>query len=170
MFPRQAMLRPKLGRYLEWHGNRIRVVVRVPPALIEKTGRTKLREVLETRDAMEAEREKVDVVRRLKAELRGERIAVIQTPLTEEALRWREDVQRANAGQGDNDQATVAGALDDRIDRVRAEHGHEEAHAFAAVASGTATPLGSLLVRWFAEKKFSVGYKEDIRRNVGRLE
>lgn len=164
------MLKPKLGRYLEWHGNRIRVVVRVPPALIEKIGRTKLREVLATRDAMEAEREKVDVVRRLKAELRGERVAIIQTPLTEEALRWREEVRRVDAGHGDTDQGAVVGALDDRVDRVRAEHGHEAARTFAAVASGAATPLSSLLDRWFAEKKFSIGYKEDIRRTVGRLE
>lgn len=162
------MLKPKLGRYLEWHGNRIRVVVRVPPALIEKVGRTKLREVLATRDAMEAEREKVDVVRRLKAELRGEKVAVVYTPLTEEALRWREEVRRA--GHTDNSPETVIGALDDRVDRIRAEHGPEAAQTFAAVASGAATPLSSLLDRWFAEKKFSTGYKEDIRRTVGRLE
>lgn len=162
------MLKPKLGRYLEWHGNRIRVVVRVPPALTKKVGRTKLRETLLTRDAMEAEREKVDVVRRLKAELRGEKVAVVHTPLTEEALRWREEFRRSE--HGGSDQETAFGALDDRVDRVRAEHGHEAARAFAAVASGAATPLTSFLDRWFAEKKFSIGYQEDIRRTVRRLE
>jgi integrase len=38
------------------------------------------------------------------------------------------------------------------------------------VASGVATPLTSLLDRWFAEMKFSIGYTQDIRRAVGRLE
>ncbi|MCW2494029.1 MAG: hypothetical protein JWN47_3393, partial [Frankiales bacterium] len=42
------MSKPKLGRYLEWHGNRIRVVVRVPDSLIPAMGVTKLREVLVT--------------------------------------------------------------------------------------------------------------------------
>lgn len=94
------MLRLRLGRHLEWHGNRIRVVVRVPPALIKKVGVTKLREVLATRDPLEAEREKVDVVRRLKAKLRGEKVAVVQSPLTQEALRWREAARQAAMGQG----------------------------------------------------------------------
>jgi len=166
----KSMLKPKLGRHLEWHGNRIRVVVRVPPTLVAKAGKTKLREVLATRDPLEAEREKVDVVRRLKAELRGELVAITQTPLIEEALRWREALGHAKVGQGENDQNTVINALDDRVDNLRAEHGHETAHAFAAVASGAATPLTTLLDRWFAEKKFSTGYEEDIRRAISRLE
>jgi site-specific recombinase XerD len=53
---------------------------------------------------------------------------------------------------------------------VQAQHGANAAQTFAAVATGTATPLAALLDRWFAEKAFTVGYKDDIRRAMGRLE
>lgn len=164
------MLRPRLGRHLEWHGNRIRVVVRVPPALIKKVGVTKLREVLATRDPLEAEREKVDVVRRLKAKLRGEKVVVVQSPLTQEALRWREAARQAAMGQGGSGPTEVQIALNDRTDMIERQHGPELAQAFGSIALGLATPLTSLLDRWFTEKAFSVGYREDIRRAVARLE
>lgn len=164
------MLKPKLGRHLEWHGNRIRVVVRVPPALINKIGVTKLRERLATRDPLEAEREKVDVVRRLKATLRGEKMAVVQSPLTEEALRWREAARQAAMGQGGSGPTEVQIALNDRTDLVERQHGPDMAQAFGSIALGLATPLTPLLDRWFAERPFSVGYREDIRRAVARLE
>jgi integrase len=160
----------KLGRYLEWHGNRIRVVVRVPNSLTATVGVTKLREPLTTADPMEAEREKVEVVRRLKAKLRGEKVSVIPSPLTEEAMGWREAVQQADIGQGNNEPDVVRSALSDRVHRVQAQHGPNMAQTFAAVATGTATPLAALLDRWFAEMSFSVGYMADIRRAVERLE
>jgi hypothetical protein len=160
----------KLGRYLEWHGNRIRVVVRVPNSLSATVGVTKLREALATTDPMEAEREKVEVVRRLKAKLRGEKVSVVQSPLADEAMRWRDAVQQAAIGQGDNAPEAVQAALSDRVDNIQAKHGHNAAQTFAAVATGTATPIASLLDRWFAEKTYTVGYKDDIRRAVGRLE
>ncbi|SEP45451.1 hypothetical protein SAMN04487843_1225 [Methylobacterium sp. ap11] len=50
----------KLGTHLEWHGNHIRVVNRVPPSMVAKVGKTKLKEVLSTVDPLEAGREKVD--------------------------------------------------------------------------------------------------------------
>lgn len=36
----------KLGTHLEWHGNRIRVVIRVPPSMVPRVGRTKLKQTL----------------------------------------------------------------------------------------------------------------------------
>ena len=93
----------KLGRYLEWHGNRIRVVVRVPNSLTVVIGVTKLRETLATTDPMEAEREKVEVVRRLKGKLRGEKVSVAQSPLADEVMGWREAIQQAAIGQDNNE-------------------------------------------------------------------
>ncbi|WP_316158732.1 MULTISPECIES: hypothetical protein [unclassified Bradyrhizobium] len=159
--------KPRLGRHLEWHGNRIRVVVRVPPSLVPTIKRTKLRETLATNDPLEAEREKVDVIRRLRGELRGERVTIVQKPLAEEALTWREEIRRAKAS---GSEGTIGFALDARVDLVRAEHGHDAAAAFASVASGAATPVAALLDRMFAEKKLSIGYEQDIRRSVARLE
>lgn len=164
------MSKPKLGRYLEWHGNRIRVVVRVPDSLIPAMGVTKLREVLVTDRPLEAEREKVDVVRRLKAKLRGEKVNVVQAPLTDEAMQWREAIQQAEISQDDHEPINVREALDARVDRITAKDGHAAANAFAAVATGAATPIASLLDRRFAEKDYTIGYMEDIRRAVGRLE
>jgi hypothetical protein len=79
-------------------------------------------------------------------------------------------MQQADIGQGRNEPDVVRSALSDRVHRVQAQHGPNEARTFAAVAMGTATPLAALLDRWFAEKAFTVGYKDDIRRAMGRLE
>lgn len=61
-------------------------------------------------------------------------------------------------------------ALHDRADVIERQHGPEVAQAFGSIALGLATPLTPLLDRWFTEKTFSVGYQEDIRRAVARLE
>ncbi|UGV24686.1 hypothetical protein E0H22_02685 [Rhodopseudomonas boonkerdii] len=164
------MKKPKLGPHLEWHGNRIRVVVRVPPKLKGQFG-SKLREVLVTRNPLEADSEKVPVVRRLRAKLRGQKIAETRNPLIEEALRWRQAAKEETvAKQLTDHQTTVAEALDDRVNRIMALHGETEARRFAAIASGTATPFTALLDQWFEEGAFSIGYQNDIRRMVGRLD
>ncbi|WP_155413294.1 tyrosine-type recombinase/integrase [Rhodopseudomonas palustris] len=160
----------KLGRYLEWHGNRIRVVVRVPPSLTKTIGCTKLREVLITTIPLEAEREKVEVVRRFKARLRGVQTTVVRAGWTDEALNWREAVREAEVGQGSNTLETVREALDDAVARVGREHGHSAGQQFASVALGLATPLRGNLNRWFAERAFSRGYEGDINRALSRLE
>lgn len=166
------MRRPKLGRHLEWHGNRIRVVVRVPPSQTEKVGATKLRQVLETVDRLEAEREKVDVIRSMRARLAGEKQATVQHPLTEDALRWREVLQegRRNPDPTDEKNKVIKEALDDRVDQIKRQHGEPAAQAFAAVAIGIATPLGVLVDQWFEERRYSAGYKADVLRAIGRLE
>ncbi|QND74166.1 hypothetical protein [Tardiphaga robiniae] len=164
------MKKPKLGPYLEWHGNQIRVVVRVPPKLKSQFG-SKLREVLVTRNPLDADSEKVQVVRRLKAKLKGQKSAEVQQPLIEEAMRWRLAAQReAIANNLTDDQTTVAEALSDTVDRIARLHGPAEARQFAAVASGVATPFRALLDVWFEEGNFTIGYQEDVRRVLGRLE
>lgn len=159
----------KLGRYLEWHGNRIRVVVRVPPSLTAAVGTTKLRRVLTTTDPLEADREKVDVVRGLKAMLQDWRVGPVGDRAAE-ALLWREAVA-ADEFDYDDDEVTIGEALDDRVTAIEARHGRAAAQEFASIATGSRTPLHLPLDAWFAEKAgFSVGYREDIRRAVGRLE
>lgn len=131
------MKRRDLGRHLEWHGDRIRVVMKVPPSQRAEFG-TKVREVLITRDQLEAEREKLDVIRRIKAKLKGVKTLATQKPLIEEALRWRQAAQDEAVATGLTDeQTTVAEALSNRVARIEAIHGPQEAQQFAAVASGT---------------------------------
>lgn len=165
------MSKPKLGSHLEWHGNQIRVVVRVPPSLKDQFG-SKLRQVLVTRNPLEADREKVDVVRRFEAQLRGQKIADKQQPLIEDAMRWRQAARdEAVAVDLTDDQTTVAQALSDRVDRIAELHGAKAARQFAAVATGKATPLRALLDDWFEENShFSIGYRDDVRRSLKKLE
>lgn len=165
----------KLGMHLEWHGNRIRVVIRVPPSMVAKVGKGKLKETLQTTDPLEAEREKVDVILRLRASLKGTKTVAIRSSLVTQALEVKRlrDAGEHRLGDGDVDGSEYDpedAALEVTVDAVEREHGAEAAQEFAAIALGEATPLPSLLDRWFAEKDLSIGYKDDIRRSVAKLE
>ena len=165
----------KLGMHLEWHGNRIRVVIRVPPSQVGRVGRTKLKETLQTADPLEAEREKVDVILRLRASLKGTKAVAVRSSLVTQALEVKRLLDAGEHRLGDGDPEVLGYDLEDaafeaEVDAIERQHGLEEAEAFAAIALGKATPLPSLLERWFAEKDLSIGYKDDIRRSVAKLE
>ncbi len=166
----------KLGTNLEWHGHRIRVVIRVPPSQVARVGKTKLKEALQTIDVLEAEREKVDVIRRLRATLAGTKAAAVQSSLVEQALavkRLREEgsLRMDSAAPEEDGYDREADAFSETVDAVERQHGHEAAENFAAIALGNRTPLTALVDRWFAEKaNLSIGYKDDIRRSLARLE
>ncbi|MGE7417000.1 tyrosine-type recombinase/integrase [Methylobacterium tarhaniae] len=168
----------KLGMHLEWHGQRIRVVIRVPPSMVAKVGKTKLKETLNTTDPLEAEREKVDVIRRLRASLTGTRTSIVRADLSSEALEWREMVEKEDAGEDvvtashDGEMpVTIREVLSDRVDEIERKHGHGAGQTFASVALGLQTPLASLVDRWFEERAdMSVGYRDDIRRALSLLE
>ncbi|MET7247259.1 DUF6538 domain-containing protein [Methylobacterium sp. EM32] len=141
----------KLGMHLEWHGNRIRVVVRVPPSMVAKVGKTKLKETLNTTDPLEAEREKVDVIKRLRASLDGTRSVAVRADLSNEALQWRELVEREDEGEkvvsgteAAETPVSIREVLSDRVDEVEQKHGYDAGQTFAAVALGIQTPLTSL--------------------------
>ncbi len=165
----------KLGTHLEWHGNRIRVVVRVPPSMVARVGRTKLKQTLTTTDPLEAEREKVDVIRRLRGSLTGARADVVKSSVVMEALelkRLRDAGELGmSEGYGEEGEDTEAAALSIHVDAVEQRHGAAAAETFAAVALGLQTPLSALLERMFTEKAgLSIGYRDDIKRALGRLE
>ncbi|TXM69101.1 hypothetical protein [Methylobacterium sp. WL120] len=165
----------KLGMHLERHGNRIRVVIRVPPSMVAKVGRTKLKEVLNTTDPLEAEREKVDVIRRLRASLTGNKASIVKADLVAEAMevkRLRDTgaLRMDTTGPEDDGYDPEEDAFTETVDAIERQHGYEAAQTFAAVALGEHTPLTSLLDRWFTEKALSIGYKDDIRRALNRLE
>lgn len=165
----------KLGKHLERHGNRIRVVIRVPPSMVARVGRTKLKQTLQTTDPLEAEREKVDVIKRLRAMLTGERVAVVKSSIVAEALevkRLRDAGELVmDGGGGEDGYDTEEDAFQAHVDDVEARHGEATAQTFAAIALGIQTPLLVLLDRMFAEKAgLSIGYREDTRRAMRRLE
>ncbi|KQQ15512.1 hypothetical protein ASF56_23800 [Methylobacterium sp. Leaf122] len=166
----------KLGKHLEQHGNRIRVVIRVPPSMVARVGRTKLKQTLQTTDPLEAEREKVDVIKCLRAILTGERATVVQSSIVAEALevkRLRDAGELVMVGGASEEDEYDAedDALAVHVDAVEQQHGHAAAQTFAAIALGIQTPLPALLERMFAEKAdLSIGYRDDIKRALGRLE
>ncbi|AZO77229.1 MULTISPECIES: hypothetical protein [unclassified Bosea (in: a-proteobacteria)] len=155
----------KLGKNLEWHGSSIRVSVTVPPSQRGAVGAAKLREVLTTTDPLEAEREKVDVIKRLRARIKNPKgkPPVIVQDFTHEAMSWREAV--ANDDNGD-----ALYALDARVDVITRAAGASAAASFTAVAAGQQTPLKLMLTPFFRERRFAKGYADDITRSVTRLE
>lgn len=154
----------KLGKNLEWHGSSIRVSVTVPPSRRGAVGAAKLREVLTTTDPLEAEREKVDVIKRLRDRIKSPKgkLPVIVQDFTQEAVGWREAV--ANDDNGD-----ALYALEARADTVRQVAGQGAAQSFVAVAAGQQTPLKLALQPFFREERFAKGYADDISRSVGWL-
>ncbi|WP_411904061.1 hypothetical protein [Methylorubrum thiocyanatum] len=165
----------KLGTHLEWHGNRIRVVIRVPPSMVARVGRTKLKQTLQTTDPLEAEREKVDVIKRLRGTLKGERTAVVQSSIVTDALELKRLREAGELSMGVEYEGEVGDSEGDalavHVDAVEQQHGHAAAQTFAAIALGIQTPLPALLQRMFAEKAgLSIGYRDDIKRALGRLE
>lgn len=161
--PRKPRLK-KLGKNLEWHGSSIRVSVTVPPSRRAAMGASKLREVLTTTDPLEAEREKVDIIKRLRDRIKnpkGKLPAIVQD-YTGEAMLWR-----AAVANDDNEDALYA--LDARVDAIRSEAGAGAADSFTAVAVGQQTPLKLALAPFFRERRFAKGYADDITRSVGWL-
>lgn len=154
----------KLGKNLEWHGSSIRVSVTVPPSRRAAVGASKLRELLTTTDPLEAEREKVDVIKRLRDRIKNPKgkLPVIVQDFAQEAMGWREAI--ANDDNGD-----ALYALDARMDAVRRVAGQGAAQSFVAVAAGQQTPLKLALEPFFREKRFAKGYADDISRSVGWL-
>jgi integrase len=164
--------RPRLGTHLEWHGATIRVVVRVPPALIPIIGKNKLKEPLRTGSPRDAEVLKWAVIARLKARLRDAKIGRSDDPLVAEALAWRKakqaEEQALEEGKISFDDAAVDWALDDRAARVRREQGSARADLLTCIATGVATPLGALVDEWLREKEYS-GRAEVAFRHAVRL-
>ncbi|KMO44873.1 hypothetical protein VQ03_00800 [Methylobacterium tarhaniae] len=146
--------------------------------MVAKVGKTKLKETLDTTDPLEAEREKVDVIRRLRGSLDGTRSVIVRADLSSEALQWRDLVERedegdkvVSGGEGGDTPLSIREVLSDRVDEVEQKHGYDAGQTFAAVALGIQTPLTSLVDRWFEERHdMSPGYREDIRRALSLLE
>ncbi len=103
------------GRHLEAHGNKFRVVLRVPPSLVPILGKTKLKETLDTTSRAEADAMKWPVLARLKQQIAnartGKRVGSLLSdparPLP--VLRPPQDSQPHQRGDG------VAAGNSDRI-------------------------------------------------------
>lgn len=174
------MARAKLGSHLEWHGDRIRVVIIVPRSLREQLGKTKLKETLPSgATPRHAEALKWDVVARLKRQIGDTKSGRAKTDQMAEAIQLREALRTEEAGaleyvDADGSLIVVESPVSDVI-HIRAEHieeqqGESAARVFADVAFGYKTPLRAQLNQMFERRALGVGYQEDIERAIARFE
>ncbi|MFD2251879.1 integrase [Pseudochelatococcus lubricantis] len=147
------MSRPALGRYLEWNGGTIRVVIHVPKDLQAALGATKLKQSLHTDSPKTAEAIKWRVIADLKHRLVEARKGTKGDPLVAEAMQWREALNDPRAD--DNQSAAMSSLLTDRAEEIEEARGFRAAKTFADIAQGKATPILSLLPDWFAESRFA---------------
>ncbi len=150
-------LRPKLGQHLEWHGNSIRVVLSVPPALRKTIGSTKLRAPMATANPKEAETLKLPVLIKLRAQIAdARRSRKGPDNLVARALGWRSDLSAASkkvdfeAGEENAEQDLLDGLMRDEAQEIERLHGEDLATAFVEIAEGKQTPFEPFEEDWLA--------------------
>lgn len=143
-------------KYLEWHGTKWRVRVKVTVKARPIIGKAHLVRPLGTDSLAVANLRKHKVVGELMEQIaRAEAEAVRRArrgvdPRMEEAFEWRSAVSN-----DDSDEGTVVGVLYDRVDELVGQIGAARAHYFARVAQGLATPLDTLTATWLAEASYT---------------
>lgn len=162
-----------LGTHLEWHGRSIRVRVKVPPSRREAVGKAWLKETLPTNDPREAELLKWPVIGRLKNTIAGVKTEDDRTNRDREALAWKEAIDHEARQLEDEGiepwRATLPLALTDKAEQIEATEGEAVARAFVDVASGTATPLQTLVDDWLKEREVSGRTEQAFRYAVKQL-
>ncbi len=181
------------GRHLEAHGNKFRVVLRVPPSLVPVIGKTKLKETLEASSRAEADEMKWPALARLKRQiaeakagrrapdLKGRDVAPDAPPvrsraplsIAREAMEWRKEIERerqkVRAGELHEDDVALEPLVDQRIDRIAYEIGTDEATQFANIVSGRSTPFASLVDEWLKEGAFAGRTEAAYRQAISDL-
>lgn len=171
-------------RYLEKHGKQWRVQVRVPPRLWETVGKKKLLVPLHTDSLANANRLKWDAVAKLKAVIRAAERGTPSKPgdaLTDEALRWRHDIEHekprtievtdsASGVAVETDLHMLPDLLIERAEEIEEQRGAEAAASFYKIASGTETPITSLIDHWLTERAdMKPRQRADYRRAVTKF-
>jgi integrase len=161
-----AKAKKRKPSYLEFHGQKWRVIVRVPPSKRKVFGTPHLKESLPTSDRREAEVLKWPVIARLKARLRGNPTeAPEREPLVTEAMTWREAIAQDNSDEGD-----ALHALEFAADRIERLHGEKARDLFTSVATGVATPLDTWVNEWLREAGNAGRTEAAYRHAVRQLE
>ena len=170
-------------KYLEWHGSKLRVRVKVPKAARAVLGKGKLTYPLHTDSLTEANRLKEFHVLRLKATIKAALLPDAFRPddLTVEAMRVREAVAAERDGPPkvdyDNPLAPGQGVIvtdeaDWAVERAEAiadKHGKAAAHRFHNLASGKVLPLALNLETWLLQINHAGRTKRDYRVAVRDL-
>lgn len=174
-------------RYLKKHGNQWLVVIKVPERLRKAVGKAHLKHPLHTDSLAVANREKFRVVATLKEQLEKSeaelRRKAKEAPdlLADEALRWREAVQRSEDdpsfyGYEDEEGNVIEDGHDitlslvrERAEEIAGKEGVARAKDFHAVAIGQASPITKLIDKWLAERPMKPRQQVDYRRAVEKF-
>ncbi|ANY77001.1 hypothetical protein BB934_01190 [Microvirga ossetica] len=166
--------RTSLGSHLEWHGNKIRVVVRVPPSLVKAVGVGKLKETLPTANPRDAEALKWAVIARLKKHLNEIKTGKKGDDLIKEAFSWRESIEaeqeKVAEGEIESEDAILDLVMIDRAEEIEKVHGPIRSSLFAAIAQGRATPLAYLVDDWLKEKQYAGRTEAAFRHGIRLFE
>lgn len=158
------------GRYLEWHGRHLRVVVRVPRGLTGVIGRTTLKENLNTDSVVAANTLKWPVIARMQeriAQARSGGAVLRSSKQLTEALRYRDlarAVDRCSPALGRHE-----ADVDTRAAEIAKEHGDGVALAFRNIATGIVTPIAPLIDRWLRDIDVAPRTEPTYRRALGRF-
>jgi hypothetical protein len=164
-----------LGSHLEWHGNRIRVIVRVPPSKREAIGKAHLKETLPASDPKEAELLKWAVIDRLKRQIAGvrEEKGSAQDTLIAQAMAWQASMRHeAKAVEREGREpweAVLPQVAADKAEAIEEKQGLARARLFAEVAFGRATPLDTLVDPWLKERSYAGRTEAAFRHAVRQL-
>ncbi|MCZ7454034.1 DUF6538 domain-containing protein [Rhizobium rhizogenes] len=165
----------KQSDYLQFHGNKWRVRVRVPRKLQGIIGTTVLIEPVGTSDKKTADVLKHGALSRIKEKLRiAEKILATEDPLTAEALKHRlfidEDAKlypkRPYSDQ--HDDALYEIVL--RAEQIEKTQGLSRAQTFAALASGQATPIKHHSSTFASFKSYPNDSVRELNRALGWIE
>ncbi len=169
--------KPKLGAHLEWHGAKIRAVVRVPPSLADQLG-TKLRTSLATDNPRLAEVLKLSAIQDMKATIYRARHGTKDDPLILQALALRHGIERAKTmpepepahDLQDPYHVTLELAADNIADDIRVEEGDTRANLFLGVALGEEHPLSLFVDDWITAGRYAARSEASMRQAVTKLE
>lgn len=160
------MRRKKPGRYLEWHGNQLRVVVAVPAAKRAAIGKATIKVPLHTDDTKAAEVLKWPIIERLKREINGIKTKPPKRVMDDmaRALAWRDALADADQGPDAVDVRSIL--LETEIMPLAREGRGEEAQHFLAIADGRATPFETHVDDWIKGNLYSGRTEEKARHAV----
>lgn len=158
----------RLGKYLEWHGTKIRVRVPVPTAMRAKVGKAHIKVPLGTADPLEAEILKGPIVAQIMSDLRGVKVARTKEgrAALERALLWRDALRdHENTPDGVDARSVL---LETVVEPMAAAEGEEFAERFLAVADGQATPIAPAVDLWVAANHYQ-GHTEHKARHAAAV-
>ncbi|MBJ6722980.1 MAG: tyrosine-type recombinase/integrase [Brucella sp.] len=150
--------------YLQWHGKQYRVRLRVPRRLQSIMGTAQLIHPLHTADLKIANERKLEIVARMKADIR------LADKAFEDNDTAKAEAVRLRIRHREYDDESIQ-HVHDRAEVIALERGHRDAAAFVEVARGISTPIKFYSDAFLAYKtNYGLGSKKDFQRVLGWME